>query len=118
MDTINNARICAKRGTTAEWNSERLFVPMRGEIIIYMDHGHIQDRQGNTIYVPGVKIGDGSAYLIDLPFVNDDVAYGILEELRQHTGNQVVHITQSEREFWNNKLNVTVENGNLILNRQ
>lgn len=116
MDTIP-ARIRVTRDTTANWNAVRDFVPLRGEVIIYTDHGQIQDDFGNTINVPGIKIGDGSAYLIDLPFVNDDVRYQILTELREHSGNTDIHVTQNEKNFWNNKLNYTINNGNLILNR-
>lgn len=116
MDTLN-ARILARRDTTENWNAKRDFIPLRGEVIIYLDHGTIQDDFGNDINVPGIKIGDGNAYLIDLPFVGNDVRYQILTELRQHENNKIIHITSEEREFWNNKLNCTVSNGNLILNR-
>ena len=116
MDSVK-ARILAMRDTTAHWDEKRSFIPMRGEIIIYTDHGQIEDEFGNVVNVPGIKIGDGSAYLIDLPFVNDDVRYQILTELRLHSGNRDIHVTSEEKTFWNNKLNCTVDNGNLILNR-
>ncbi len=41
-----------------------------------------------TVYVPGVKIGDGSAYVVDLPFVN---------------------VTSEQISFWNNKVNCYLE---------
>lgn len=116
MDTVN-ARILARRGTTAEWNTIRQFIPMRGEVIIYTDHGQIEDEFHRKINVPGIKIGDGNAYLIDLPFAGDDVSYQILHELREHTSNQVIHVTQAERDFWNNKINYQVSDGRLIINR-
>lgn len=116
MDSIN-ARICARRDTTAHWNEKLNFIPLRGEVIIYTDHGQIEDEFHNMINVPGVKIGDGSAYLIDLPFAGDDVRYQILTELRLHTGNTQIHVTAEEKEFWDNKLNCLVSDGNLILNR-
>lgn len=116
MDTIP-VRYKLTRDTTANWNAHRDFIPMRGEVIIYTDHGHIEDGFGHMINVPGIKIGDGSAYLIDLPFVNDDVRYQILTELREHSQNTDIHVTQNEKTFWNNKLNYTINNGNLILNR-
>ena len=116
MDTLN-VRFKATRDTTANWNAHRDFVPLRGEVIIYTDHGQIDDGYGNMINVPGIKIGDGSAYLIDLPFVGDDVRYQILHELRQHSGNTDIHVTAAEKIFWNNKLNFTINDGNLILNR-
>ena len=116
MDTVD-ARICARRDTTANWNTHRDFIPLRGEVIIYTDHAQIEDEFHNTINVPGIKIGDGSAYLIDLPFVNDDVRYQILTELRMHTNNTQIHVTSEEKVFWNNKLNCVVTDGNLVLNR-
>ena len=116
--TSIDARILARRDTTANWNAQPQFVPLLGEVIIYTDHGQIQDEFGNTVNVPGIKIGDGSAYLIDLPFTDDETRYQILTELRQHTGNLEIHVTSEQKKFWSNKLNVTVENGNLILNRQ
>lgn len=103
--------------TTAEWNQMASFIPNRGDVCIYSDHGTITDEFGNEINVPGIKIGDGSAYLIDQPFVGDDVRYQILTELRMHTGNTEIHVTAEEKEFWGNKLNCLVSDGNLILNR-
>lgn len=41
-----------------------------------------------TVYVPGIKIGDGSAYVVDLPFVN---------------------VTSEQINFWNNKVNCYLE---------
>ena len=106
-----------QKDTTNNWNAKTGYVPDRNDIIIYSDHGQIDDGYGNMIDVPGIKIGDGNAYLIDLPFVGDDVRYQILTELRSHTGNSFIHVTPQEKEFWNNKLNCNVDNGNLILNR-
>lgn len=106
-----------QKDTTANWNSKIGYVPEKNDVIIYSDHGQMDDGFGNTIDVPAIKIGDGNAYLVDLPFVGDDVRYQILTELRSHTGNSFIHVTQEEKEFWNNKLNCTVNNGNLILNR-
>ena len=103
--------------TTENWNSRITFIPERKDIIIYTDRGHIDDGQGNQIDVPGIKIGDGNAYLIDLPFVGDDDKYAILYELRHHTENTAIHVSPSDRTFWNNKLNCVVEDGNLIFNR-
>ena len=103
--------------TTENWNEKIGYIPERGDIVIYSDKGQIVDDYGETVNVPGVKIGDGNAYLIDLPFVGADVRYQILTELRAHTGNTTIHVTDAEKQFWNNKLNCTVNDGNLILNR-
>lgn len=116
MDEVK-ARISHKSDTTEHWNAARTFIPLRGEIIIYTDHGQMDDGYGNTINVPGIKIGDGSAYLIDLPFVGNEVRYEILQELRAHTNDWSIHVSAEDRSFWNNKLNYTISDGNLTLNR-
>lgn len=116
MDSIKS-RILATRDTTQNWNELRTFIPLRGEVIIYTDHGTIQDEFGNDINVPGIKIGDGNAYLIDLPFVGNDERHYILSELRSHEGNQLIHVTQEDRDFWNAKLNYQIEDKTLVLNR-
>lgn len=116
MDTVN-ARILARRDTTENWNNHRNFVPMLGEIIIYTDAGTMDDGYGNEINVPGIKIGDGNAYLIDLPFVGNDQRYAILQELRNHTNDWTIHVSPDDRNFWNNKLNCLVEGEKLIMNR-
>ena len=116
MDMVN-ARISHKSDTTEHWNAARTFIPLRGEIIIYTDHGQIDDGYGNMINVPGIKIGDGSAYLIDLPFVGAEERYAILSELRNHTSDWSIHVSTADRIRWDNTLNYSVNDGNLILNR-
>lgn len=78
--------------TTATWNSQPELVSARGYVYIYCDYR--QDGQGRNI--ASIKVGDGLAYLIDLPFTD--------ELLYDHIYDQVRHITQEEREFWNNKV--------------
>lgn len=114
---IVNARILARRDTTANWNAHRDFIPLRGEMIVYEDYGSTEDGYGNRINVPGIKIGDGRAYLIDLPFAGNEVSHQILAELRAHTGDAGIHVTAAEKDGWNNKLNCTIRDGNLTLNR-
>lgn len=79
--------------TTEEWNQLPNYIPNYGDIIIYSDK--------NSSAYPGIKIGDGSTYCIDLPFIGDEN----IITLQQHINNTVVHITNEERNFWNNKLN-------------
>lgn len=108
MKTLET-RIQSKRDTTANWNSRLNFIPLKGEIIIYTDRE--KDENGND--VPGLKIGDGLAYCIDLPFV-DAV---LRQKLLDHLSDQEVHITQEERERWNNKINCDYIRETLIINR-
>ena len=87
--------------TTANWNSQRTFIPHRGDIIIYTDKATLAD---GTV-VPGIKIGDGLAYGIDLPFVGDEM----LDTFMEHINDAVRHITAQERTSWNNKINCNDE---------
>ena len=98
--------------TTAAWNSQPTYIPKRGDIIVYSDHDTVIDG-GVTKDVPGVKIGDGLAYLIDLPFTTD----GVAQRLMNHINNSAIHVSAEDREFWDNKLNCDVYNEELILNR-
>lgn len=104
-----------KSGTTAYWAASG-YIPTAGEIIVYTDKSSkIVD--GETVYIPGIKVGSGNAYVSDLVFVGDDVA----DSLLAHINDNVRHITAAERSSWNNKLNVDdnfeVVNDTLVFNR-
>lgn len=114
------ARIKFKRDTTENWNNARGMIPLEGEVIVYNDYATITkivDEEEKTIIVPAIKIGDGRAYVQDLPFVNDDLR----DQLLNHINNPEIHVTMAEKLFWNNKLNVNdaseVVNEALIFNR-
>lgn len=106
-------------GTTAEWAAHNNYIAPGGTIIVYTDHGTYKDKNNNTITVPGIKISDGLAYAVDLPFVGDDVVAAIRKELNDHINDNIRHITSAERTFWNNKINCndTVTGEVLVLNR-
>lgn len=99
---------CMNKGieyhTTEYWDARRLYIPNAGEIIIY------SDKRGQNM--PALKIGDGSSYLIDLPFLDD--------LMMAHIRNTEIHVSAEDRIFWNNKLNCEdiVEDENLQLNRR
>lgn len=99
--------------TTEAWNNQLSLVPKRGDIIVYLDKDRIEDDVGNITFVPGIKIGDGNAYLVDLPFIDDALAI----RLSEHAQNTDMHITPEERTFWNNKLNYGLSGETLTLNR-
>lgn len=83
------------------WDQNRDYIPKMGEIAIYLNYKYINKEDGSQIGVAGLKIGDGKTYLIDLPFLGD-VDQSKFDE---HIQNTTIHITQAERDFWNNKLN-------------
>ena len=103
-------------GKTIDWDSDLSFIPQKGQIIVYTDRGKVQNGD-KVVDVPGFKVGDGLAYLVDLPFVGDDQTQTIMGLLRIHEQNTDIHVTLAEKEFWNNKLNYTFSNENLFLNR-
>lgn len=88
-------------GTTEYWNSQTTLIGEKSHIYIYSDYATIE----NTI-VPNIKIGDGTAYLIDNPFITDSI-----EDLLQlHIEDNVKHITEQERSVWNNKVSCHLSN--------
>ena len=103
--------------TMAGWNSNPQYLPKKGEICIYTDYMTIQDDMGRDVTYPGIKIGDGNSYLIDMPFVGDETRYLLLRRLQEHENDAVAHVTQQDRDFWNNKLNYDVTGETLILTR-
>lgn len=98
--------------TTAGWNEKMSYVPIKGEIVIYSDR-----RIVGGINFPGIKIGDGMAYVVDLPFFGEDETNIIINLLNNHINNTQVHVTSEEKSFWNNKLNYQIDGENLIFTR-
>lgn len=83
---INNTTVVL-RATTEYWDSKRDLVSQRNVFYLYLDHiSHVNER-GELVYTPGLKIGDGLAYLIDLPFIE----------------NSEIFIKASDVERWDNK---------------
>lgn len=91
--------------TTANWNLNPVLVSEKGAVYIYSDYEYYEDAIGNRTPIAGLRIGDGSSYLIDLPFVNSLTAHLIIS----HVANQTVHITEAERVFWNNKISAYID---------
>ena len=90
--------------TTAYWDSQIGYIPKAGEIIIYSDY-KTATIDGHTVYIPGMKIGSGNGYVQDLMFVGGGSEDESL--LLEHIADTVAHCTQAEKDYWNNKLNVT-----------
>lgn len=73
--------------TTAGWNSQVTLISQKDVIYVYTDYKIVDDKP-----VPNIKIGDGNAYLIDLPFLVSDI-----------------EITEEQIEYWNNKVAVMLD---------
>ena len=61
-----------KRNTIEGWSNQLSYVPQDGEVCIYEDCLDGLDEYGEKKYKERAKIGDGNAYLVDLPFLSDD----------------------------------------------
>lgn len=96
------------------WNSIPEYIPRTGEIIIYLNHKEIIIDTNKRVSVSGIKIGDGTSYLIDLPFMGD-IDYTV----KEHITNANIHVSQEDRNLWNNKINCldNIQNEVLFLNR-
>ena len=56
-------------GSTLEWAQDKTRIAQKGVIYVYSDYVKASDGAGGTVDVPGFKVGDGTSYLIDMPFV-------------------------------------------------
>ena len=83
--------------TTAAWNAQPTLVGKAGCIYIYSDYKKNDQNQD----IAGLKIGDGQAYLIDAPFIE--------EMLYAHLTDSVAHITAAERTAWNDKVRCYID---------
>lgn len=97
--------------TTANWNAQISLVTEEAAIYIYSDYQIYTDESGNQTVIAGLKIGDGTSYLIDLPFVTDNMSGALIQHLADH----VAHITDAERAFWNNKVSAYIDHDNTEL---
>ena len=105
MSATVNTRIQFKRDTTQHWNEARGFIPLKGEVIVYTDYDSYEKEingRNRIVAIPGIKIGDGNAYVQDLPFVDEELR----DTLMEHINNMDLHVTLGEKTFWNNKINV------------
>lgn len=99
-------KLGAHSGTTAQWNAQASLVAEANVLYIYTDY-KTKTVNGNTVNIPGLKVGDGTTYLIDLPFVaaNEDA-------LAEHIANTTAHVTANERAVWNNKVTCFLDDQN------
>lgn len=98
-----------KVGTTSEWNSDKSFIPNSGQLIIYSD-GVVKD----GVSYPRYKVGDGKAFLIDLPWGSGDVE----TLLKEHIDNASIHLSANDRTKLGESVTASYgDNENLILSK-
>ena len=59
-----------RRQTTAYWEENPDFIPMKAEPVVYMDYRTVIGPNNESVVVPGIKIGNGIDTIKDLPFID------------------------------------------------
>lgn len=101
--------------TTAGWNATPELIAEQGSIYIYADK--VYYASGGSVTSASMKIGDGTSYLIDMPFIDELISQEIMERISMLSGL----VTDEERRFWNNKVTayvMSVDQENLVLSNR
>lgn len=101
-----NTKLTIVAKTKAQWVTEGLNTSEPNVLYVTTDHRTVT-KDGTTYEIPAFQLGDGNAYIIDLPRATVDE-----QTFLDHVNDSVVHITQAEREFWNNKNRCEIDEGN------
>ena len=115
IKNITQHNIIFQSKTVEQWNIDKFLISKKDVLYIYTNYKTIvQDEK--ELVIPGLKLGDGNSYLIDLPFLNNDRFERVLLE---HINNGTIHVSPEDRWFWNNKINVNaqIQEENLVFNR-
>lgn len=97
-DIKGNAKVFYN--TTDYWNNHKSFIPPVGSIVIYSDHGFADEKP-----VPAFKVGDGNAYLIDIPFSGEDIR----RILEAHIIDTSIHLSEDDRAKLNESVTCNTE---------
>lgn len=118
IKNIQKNNLVYQSKTKEEWNSDISKVSEKNVLYIYSNYKIIEKEDGEQVFFPGLKVGDGKTYLIDLPFVNNP---NLEQSFLDHINNKIIHVSLADRQFWNNKLNLVdleLHDENLVLNRE
>ena len=85
-------------GNRESWGADPKLIAEYAVIYVYTDY-----KEGQ----PGIKIGDGTSYLIDLPFIG-----ATTQEVLEHIANSNIHVSQQDRQSW---VKTGINGENLIL---
>jgi len=101
--------------TKANWDRQTYLIAERGHLYIYKD-AETAYIDGEKVLYAGIKVGDGSSYLIDMPYI----AYARdHERLINHIQDYSIHVGRVDRVNWDDKVSATVseENEELIFRK-
>lgn len=98
IDAINAAVAGGVQYDTEEnWNAQPQLTAAKGVIYVYSNH----DISAEDRFIPGIKIGDGVSYLIDMPFIDNKYAI--------HIADTIIHVSTDDREFWGDKVTCDID---------
>lgn len=89
-------------GTTAEWAERTSLVSEKNAFYVWTDYKQVDGEN-----IAGMKLGDGLAYVLDLPFLD--------AQFQSHAADTDIHVTSAEKAFWNAKNRGFVTDETLIL---
>lgn len=99
--TINIASASSvKSGTTSYWQTHGNVISTKDVLYIYTDWKKNSDNED----IPGIKVGDGLAYISDLPFTDQLWAEHVLDSL--------IHVSASDRANWDAKVRCYLDTNN------
>lgn len=88
--------------TTENWSALTDTVSVKNTVYVYTDY-----KQAERGTVAGVKVGDGTSYIVDLPFTD--------ELFQEHAADTDMHVTTEEKAFWNAKNRAVAYGETLVL---
>lgn len=99
----NIARV--QRATTEEWGQRSGEISEENVLYVYTDFS--TDENGNP--QPSISIGDGKAYIGDLPKIS-----GVSQAVIEHLNNKIIHVSKDDRTNWDDKVKCDIDGENLI----
>lgn len=75
-----------------DWDAMTTLISKKNTIYVYVDYAKTADGKD----VAGIKLGDGSSYVVDLPFLDQVYA--------EHIANQEIHVSPDDRLNWDAKV--------------
>lgn len=89
-----------KSGTVSYWQTHGNVISTKDVLYIYTDW----KKNGDNENIPGIKVGDGLAYISDLPFTDELWAAHVMDTL--------LHVSASDRTNWDAKVRCYLDTNN------
>lgn len=100
--------------TTAAWESRSELVGKKGHFYVYSDLTRVISKDGEIVYYPGIKMGDGVNYLKDAVFLSKAITDPYFTS---HYTNSNIHVTADDKTNWDDKVSITLDGENLIFSK-